>query len=153
MERQMADLNFLVKKFQKRIESLQTEIEETKKNLNVASGAIELLRREGVLGQQRLFTSPDMISDRFKDMSMTQAVENILKEKHPDKLSADDIYLELVSNGFQSDSHNLKGDVYSRLNRMNSSGKIISTKKAKGKMKRYFLPQKEGETKEEQKKE
>jgi len=143
MEGHMPDLNLLVKKFQERIESLQGELEGAKKNLTVVLEAIELLKREGVFGQQRLFKAPDMISDRFKDISMTQAIEDILRDKQPDKLSADEIYSDLIGNGFKSDSQNLKRDVYSRLNRMKNSGKIISTKKARGKMIKYFLPPKE----------
>jgi len=153
MEGHVSDLNLLLKKYRAQVESLQEQLSEASKNLNVVSEAIELLKREGGFGQQRLFETPNPISDRYKDMSMTGAIEDILRQNKPHKLSAEEIYSELVKNGFKSDSKDLKRDLYVRLYKMNKGGKIVTTKKVKGKLKKYFLLSGEGETKEEEKKE
>lgn len=153
MKEHMADLNGLAKKYREQIESLQNQLEEAKRKFTVVSEAIELLKREGIFDQEKLFEMPTVISDQYKDKSMTEAVEDILRVNQPEKLSVDVIYSELVKHGFKSESQNLKGDVYSRLNRMEKSSKLISTKRGEGKMKRYFLLRKEEETKEQNKKE
>ncbi len=148
MEEHMTDLNILAKKYREQIESLQNHLDEAKRKFTVVSDAIELLKKEGVFDQEKLFETPNVLSDQYKDKSMTEAVEDILKSNQPEKLSVDVIYSELLKHGFKSESQNLQRDVYSRLNRMEKSGKSISTKRGKGKKKKYFLPKKEEEIKD-----
>jgi hypothetical protein len=145
MQEHMADLSILSKKYQERVESLEKELQEAKRKFTVVSEAIELLKREGVFDQEKLFEIP--LTDRYRGKGMTEAIEDILKLAQPEKLSVDLIYSELVKNGFKSKSKNLKRDLYTRLFRLEEAGKLSSTKK--GGVKRYFLPKAEEEKNEE----
>ena len=148
---QETDLSILARKYQEQIQSLETELNEEKRKLTVVSEMIELLKREGIsYEQEKLFETSPVLSHRYKDMEMPEAIQDILKSREHEKLSADDIYNELVKNDFSSKSKNLKGDVYTRLSRMEKGHKLASTKKKKGHLKRYFLPKMEGEKNEDE---
>lgn len=146
MQEHMIDLSILGKKYQDRIDSLEKELQEAKRKFTVVSEAIELLKREGVFDQEKLFDIP--LTDKYRDMNMRKAIEDILKIAQPEKLSVDVIYSELVKNGFKSKSKNVKRDLYTRLFRLEESGRLNSTKK--GGVKRYFLPKAEEEKNEEE---
>jgi len=147
MKEHLTDLDVLAKRYQERITSLENELNEEKRKFNLVSETIALLRREGIFEQEKLFEAPTVLSDRYKDMSMREAIEEVLKSNQPQKLSVDVIYSELVKNGFKTKSQNLKRDLYTRLFRLEDAGKISSTKK--GGLKRYFLFAKdEGTSKE-----
>lgn len=143
----MIDLNVLAKRYKEQVDSLQGQIEEAKRKFVVVSEAIELLKREGVFDGEKLSQPPVALSDRYKDKSMPEAIEDVLQSNQPSKLSADAIYSHLVKNGFKSKSKNFKSDVYTRLNRMVKAGKLLSTKKGKGKVKKYSLPKKDDDKK------
>jgi hypothetical protein len=143
MKEHLIDLDILVKKYQDIIKSLEIQLEEAKRKFTVISEAIDLLGKEGIFDQEKLFKFPSVLDDRYKEMSMWRAIEDILKSNQNEKLSAEIIYSELIKHGFESKSKNLKGDVYSRLSRLEEKGKLNSTKK--GGIKRYFLPKKEEE--------
>jgi Fe2+ or Zn2+ uptake regulation protein len=106
------------------------------------------LRREGIFEQEKLFETPTVLSDRYKEMGMREAIEEVLKSNQPEKLSVDFIYSELIKNGFKSGSQNLKRDLYTRLFRLEEKGILHSIKK--GHTKKYFLPKTEGEKNEEE---
>jgi hypothetical protein len=137
MEEHLTELIILAKKYQERITSLENELNEEKRKFNLVSETIALLKQEGVFGQGILFETPPILSDRYKDMSMREAIEDVLKSHQPEKLSVDFIHSELVKNGFKSKSQNVKRDLYTRLFRLEEKGNINSTKK--GGIKRYFL--------------
>ena len=139
MEEHMADLNVLAKKYQEQVDSLQGQLDEARRKFTVVSEAIQLLKREGVFDQERLFQSPMVISEKYKDKTLSSAIEDVLRSNQPEKLSASFIHSELVKNGFSSDSKNIKRDVYTRLNRLEKSGKILSTKRGGKGNKKYFL--------------
>jgi len=142
----MTDLSLLAKRYQEQMQSLQTQIDEVKRKFTVVSETIELLQREGVFDKENPET-PIVVSDRYSDKSVPEAIEDILRLNQPNKLPAATIHLELLKYGFKSESKNFKGDVHSILNRMEKSGKILSAKRGKGK-KKYFLPKKEEEKKD-----
>lgn len=144
---EMDDLNILAKRYREQVDSLQVQLDETIRKLTVVSEAIELLKKEGVFDQEKLFQTPTLISEKYKDKSMSESIEDVLRSIHPEKIAANFIHSELVKNGFSSDSKNLKRDVYTRLNRMEKGGKILSTKKGKGKVKKYFLAKKDDDKK------
>lgn len=137
MEGNIRDLNALARKYQEQVDLLQGQLDEARKNLTVVSQAIDLLRREGNEGQEKLFNIPEVVSSRYKDASMSAAIKDILFQKKPEKLPAEIIYQELVKNGFKSNSTNMKRDLYTRLFRMVQSGILVSAKK--GKFKKYSL--------------
>jgi aspartate/glutamate racemase len=147
MKEHSIDLDMLAKKYQERITSLENELNEEKRKLNLVSEAITLLRREGIYEQEKLFENPTVSSDRYKDMSMKEAIEDILRSYQPEKLPVDLIYSDLVTNGFKSESKNLRRDLYSRLSRLEDDGILDSIKR--GRVKKYFLPKTEEEKKEE----
>lgn len=147
MQEHMADLSVMAKKYQERIEVLEKELQEAKRKLSVVSEAIELLRKEGIFEQEKLFETPPILSDRYKDKSMPDAIEDILRRAHPEKLSVDIIHSELLKNGFESKSQNLRRDLYTRLFRLEESGRLNSTRKSG--IKRYSLPKMEEQKTEE----
>jgi len=139
MKEHLVDLDVLAKKYQERITSLENELNEEKRKLSLVSEAITLLRKEGIFDQEKLFETPTVLSDRYKGMGMREAIEEILKSNQPEKLSVDIIYSELLKNGFNSGSKNLRRDLYTRLFRLEEKGILNSTRK-KGGIKKYFLP-------------
>jgi hypothetical protein len=144
----LTDLDVLAKRYQERITSLENELNEEKRKFNLVSETIALLRREGIFEQEKLFETPTVLSDRYKEMGMREAIEEVLKSNQPEKLSVDFIYSELIKNGFKSGSQNLKRDLYTRLFRLEEKGILHSIKK--GHVKKYFLPKTEGEKNEEE---
>jgi hypothetical protein len=146
MKEHMADLNILAKKYHELIESLENQLVEAKRKFTVVSEAIELLKKEGVFDQDKLFKIHPIISERYKDMSMKKAIEDILGSNEHKKLSAEDIHSELLKHCYESKSKNLKRDVYSRLFRMEENGILISIKEDG--RKKYLLPEKEVKEKE-----
>lgn len=149
MKEQIGDLSLLEKKFQEEIKALEDQLLETKRRLNIVVEAIELLKEGGTFNQDKLFVMPEILSDKYKDMSMRRAIEDILRSNHGKKLSAEFILSELKKNGFVSNSKNLKRDVYTRLFRLHKSGVLLSRKE--GGLKKYFI--KEEKVKEEVKNE
>jgi len=137
---QETDLSILARKYQERIQALENDLNEEKRKFNLVSEMIELLRKEGIsYEEEKLFDASTVLSHRYKDMSMTKAIFDILKSREHKQLSANDVYQGLVKNDFTSRSKNLKRDVYTRLLRLEQNEKIGSTKKKKGQPKRYFL--------------
>jgi hypothetical protein len=141
MDGEIRDLSSLEKKYQEQVDYLQKQLEEARTNLTVVSQALALLRKEGNSEQASLFEAPPVLSSKYKDSSLPAAIKDILLEKHPEKLSADTIYISLVQNGFKSNSQNMKRDLYTRLFRMAQAGILTSAKK--GKVKKYSLAKKE----------
>lgn len=143
---EMADLNVLANRYKEQVNSLQAQLGEAQRKLTVVLEAIELLKKEGIFGQEHLFQTPTVISSKYVDISLPGAIEDVLKSNHPQKISAGFIYSEIIKHGFTSNSKNIKRDVYTRLNRMEKGGKILSSKRG-GKGKKYFLSKKDEDKK------
>jgi hypothetical protein len=141
MEGNRMDLENLARKYQDQVDLLQRQMEEARGNLSVVMQALALLEKEGNGRQMALSVAPIVVSSKYKDMTMSEAIKDILAGKHPEKLSADTIYTALVQNGFKSKSQNMKRDLYTRLFRMAGQGILASAKK--GKVKKYSLAKKE----------
>lgn len=148
MEEHNGDLTILAKKYKDQVLALESQLAEAKRRLAVVTEAVELLTKEGIFEQTGLFPISAQISEKYKDMSMSQAIEVILESIPHHKASAKIILLELQKNGFRSSSKNFKRDVYTRLFRLEEKGKLIS-KKEKG-IKIYSLKSKEVMSSEEQ---
>lgn len=149
MQEQMADLGLLEKRFQDEIESLELRLSDARRKLNVVTEAIDLLKKEGVFDQDKLFSTTQIISDKYKDKVMKDAIEDVLKSAPGKKSSAEYVISELQRNGFVSKSKNLKRDVYTRLFRLQHRG-ILGARKEGG-LKKYFW--KEEKIEEDYKKE
>lgn len=147
MEEHTGDLSILAKKYKDQVLALENQLAEAKRRLAVVTEAVELLMKEGIFEQGGLFPISTPISEKYKDMSMSQAIEAILESTPLRKASARIILLELQKNGFKSASKNLKRDVYTRLFRLAQKGKLTS-KKEKG-IKIYSLMSKEENSSEE----
>ncbi len=139
MKEHMTDLNVLAKKYNDIIKSLEGQIDEARKKAAVVSEALELLKKEGILSQEKLFPdNPPVLSDEYKDLTLPDAVLDILGSM---KGGADDIFDQLMMHGFKSNSKDLRRDLYARLNRM--EGKGLITSKKEGRRKIYSLPKPE----------
>ncbi|HMK76435.1 MAG TPA: hypothetical protein VK568_09690 [Thermodesulfobacteriota bacterium] len=137
-----ADLELLAKQYGNLIQSLEKQLDEAKRKFAMVSEVIELLKKEGLYGQNKLFDVPTVLSDRYGEMSMWEAIQDILKSEHYKWASAEVIHAELLKNGFKSKSENLKRDIYSRLYRLEKDGALISRKESG--VKKYSLAKKEG---------
>lgn len=135
MSDQKMELEMLLKKYQDQVVSLQEQLTTAKNRLGVVSGALELLRTEGNPDQAALFQP--IVSDLYKNMSMTEAINNILKTSPASKVSSETILSELQKHGFHTESKNLKRDVFTRLWRLTKGGKL-GAKTEKG-IKKYYL--------------
>ena len=137
MDNQVKGLESLAEKYANEINDLQRKLEAAKNRYMVVSEALELLKKDGEADQVELF--PSLVSEKYKGMSMTDAIKDII-ESHPNnKVSADEVFSALKKHGFQSKSKNLKRDVFTRLYRQRKNGKLIC-RTEKG-IKKYFLPE------------
>lgn len=129
MKEQISELNQLLKKYKVEIENLEKQVKEKKERMNVLYEAIQLLQQER--GAQATLPSlslkAESISEKYKGLSMNGAILDILASS--DKyLSGQQIYDELIKNGFESASSDIKRDVYITIYRLEKSGKVITRK-------------------------
>ena len=142
MKDQTNVLNELIKKYKKSIENLEKQINETKNKMLIASNALKLLSQEGLFEPTPDIPSIDVsaisasISDKYKNVSLNKSIIDVLNNSNK-YLDGQEIYDELIKNGFQSKSSNIKRDVYVGLYRLNRDKKIIS-KQVEGK-KKYIM--------------
>ncbi len=140
MSNQGVDLELLSKKYLEQVNDLQEKLDEVKKRYTIVSEALELLRKDGDVDQKKLFQP--VISEKFKVMSMPDAIKNIIESNPNRKASAGEIHSELIKHGFQSNSTNIKRDVFIRLYRLRKSGKLLF-RSEKGIRKYYLVKTKE----------
>ncbi len=123
---QISGLNQLLKKYKSEIENLDKRIKEKKEKLNIVYEAIQLLQQEGVT--QSTFSSSsktESISEKYKGFSKNKAILDILSNS--DKyLSGQQIYDEMIKNGFESESSDLKRDVYITIYRLEKNRQVIT---------------------------
>jgi hypothetical protein len=136
---QISDLNELLKKYKSEIEKLEIRIKEKKERLNIVYEAIQLLRQEGVTQSSfSLSSKTESITEKYKGFSMNNAILDILS--HSDKyLSGQQIYDEMVKNGFKSLSSDMKRDVYITMYRLKKEG-TVTTKRHENR-KKYMVKQ------------
>ncbi len=134
---QMASLESLLTKYAEEIKDFQDKFDEAKKRYLVVSEALELLKKDGYTQQERLF--PDIISDKYKDISMTDAIKDIIQSNLTHRVSASEVFTALKKHGYQSKSKSMKRDVYVRLYRLRKNEKLIC-RTEKG-IKKYYLPE------------
>ena len=121
---QISDLNQLLKKYKSEIEKLEVRIKEKKERLNIVYEAIQLLQQEGVTQSSfSLSSKTESISEKYKGVSKNRAILDILSNSH-EYLSGQQIYDEMIKNGFESASSDLKRDVYITIYRLEKSGKV-----------------------------
>jgi Fe2+ or Zn2+ uptake regulation protein len=128
MKDQGSDLNQLIKKYKKTIIKLQTGIEETKRKMNTAYEALKLLEQEKMLKPTSYSFSfaTESVSEKYKDMGLNKAILNVLKDNKDKYFSGQEIYEELIKEGFKSNSTDVKRDVYIALYRLLKTNKIIA---------------------------
>ncbi|MEE9259940.1 MAG: hypothetical protein V3U40_02365 [Candidatus Scalindua sediminis] len=136
---QISDLNQLLKKYKSEIEKLEVRIKEKKERLNIVYEAMQLLQQEGVTESSFTVSSKTgSITEKYKGFSMNNAIFDILS--HSDKyLSGQQIYDEMVKNGFESLSSDIKRDVYITMYRLKKEGKVIT--KIHENRKKYMVKQ------------
>lgn len=133
----MASLELLLRKYTEEVNGLQDKLDEAKKRYMVISEALELLKKSGYTNQKRLF--PDIISDKYKDISMTDAIKDIIQSNLTHRVSAGEVFSALKKHGYQTKSKSIKRDVFTRLYRLRKNGKLIC-RTEKG-IKKYYLPE------------
>ena len=137
---QITSLNQLLKKYKSEIEVLEKQIKEKKGQLNVVYEAIQLLQQEGSMQSTlpSLSLKAEGVSEKYKGERLNNAIFDVLL--NTDKyLSGQEIYKEIVKNGFESASSDIKRDVYISLFRLAKSHKLIT--KVIENRKKYMIKQ------------
>ncbi len=139
MNTQIAGLNQLLKRYKSEIENLERLLREKKLKMNIVYEAIQLLQKEGVTQSAfSLSSKTESISEKYKGFSMNSAILDILSNS--DKyLSGQQIYDEMIKNGFESASGDIKRDVYITLYRLEKNGKVITRRHEN--RKKYMIKQ------------
>lgn len=119
---------------------LQVQRQEALKNAEVIQQAISLIKQRTDMPQTAQLPLPK-ISEKYKDMTMTDAIHDILK--HEENPNGSEVYERLTQNGFSSNSKNVKRDVYTRLYRLAVKEKKILASGSRGNL-RYSLPEVRG---------
>jgi len=136
---QATDLVELHKKYRELIVSYEKQIEDATKKMKVVEDAISLLEKEGILEQNLSSeTQPLVLSDKYIRMTLPEAIKEILSV---DSKTSEQIYDELMKNGFQTESSNFKSDLRTRLYNLSKDG-VINAVKVEGKKRqnKYSLP-------------
>ncbi len=130
MDKQASDLNQLLRKYKSEIENLEKQINERKQKANVAYEALKLLQQEGLAQYIRKASfGNDSISEKYKGLSINKAILSVLSNLKDRYLNAQEIYDEMIKNGFESASSDIKRDVYISIYRLEKGGKLNTIKK------------------------
>lgn len=138
MEVKQNDLQILIKRYNTTIGDLEEQLSDVKRKRDMVYETLKLLESEGITTQDRLFKNENAsIGGKYKNLRMKESVIDTFKSHPEDYLTGRYIYNELIKNGFQSNSKNIKRDVYIMLNKMKKDNIIIEN--TEGKLKRYKL--------------
>lgn len=124
---QITSLNQLLKKYKSEIEILEKQIKEKKGRLNVVYEAIQLLQQERSVQSAlpSLSLKAESISEKYKGKKLNDAIFDVL-DNSSSYLSGQEIYAEIIKNGFESASGDIKRDVYIGLFRLAKNHKLVS---------------------------
>ncbi len=144
MKEQMTEINQLIKKYRIEIDDLEKQLQKKKNKMSVLYEAMKLLEQERILQPTLSLSSADpsqsiieSLSDKYKNMSLNNSILDILSDKDA-FLNGQEIFDELMKNGYTSGSSNIKRDVYISLYRLNKEGKV--TMKISENRKKYLMP-------------
>lgn len=140
MQEQESDLDALIRKYQNTIDSLNIQVKDAKNKLEIARAALYLLKEEGKVNQKKLFEPiPIPVGDKYSNTKLKDAIIDVLKTHNEEKLTGVEIFKELIENGFNSKSANIRRDVYISLNRLRQDRKSNVSRLEEGNRKRYFI--------------
>ena len=125
MSEQTDELEALSARYGRQERELEDQLAEVKRLKQVVSEALSLLRGEVRPGPQGNL-KPSNVSEKYKAMSMTFAIKDILKTPQFQKASAAEIQSELQRHGYKTESKTPKRDVHTRLYRMERLGHVSS---------------------------
>jgi hypothetical protein len=111
-------LEALIKKYQYVIDTLGKQVDDAKNKLNIAQSALHLLQEEDIITKQNSFFKipPEKVSDKYAKTNLRATIRDVLVSHPEEYLNGQEIYDELIKNGFHSGSKNIKRDVYTALN-------------------------------------
>jgi Fe2+ or Zn2+ uptake regulation protein len=143
---QITGLNQLLMKYKSEIEDLETQIKKKKESLNIVYEALKLLQQEGsvqsTLPSLSIKAESISISEKYKGLGINKAIIAVLSNSKDNRyLSTQEIYDEMIKNGFKSASSDIKRDVYIAMYRLEKSRKVNTIKK--GNRKKYMIKQTE----------
>ena len=135
---QISSLNQLLRKYKVEIEILEKQVKEKKEKMNVLYEAVKLLQQEGSVQStlSSLSLKAESISEKYKGVSLNSAIFDVLSNSGS-YLSGQEIYDEIIKNGFESASGDIRRDVYITMYRLVKSGKV-KTKKHENR-KKYMI--------------
>ncbi len=126
---QITGLNQLLMKYKSEIENLETQIKKKKESLNIVYEALKLLQQEGsvqsTLPSLSIKAESISISEKYKGKKLNDAIFDVL-DNSGSYLSGQEIYAEIIKNGFESASGDIKRDVYISLFRLAKNHKLIT---------------------------
>ncbi len=141
MKEQVSDLNQFLMKYKAEIENLEKQVKEKKEKLKVIYEALDLLQQEGVTNLS-MPSKTESISEKYKGLSLNKAILSILSDSNG-YLSGHEIYSDLIKNGFESGSGDIKRDVHINLYRLEKDHKVIAKKQDNRKIYMLKHPEKD----------
>ncbi len=137
MNEQMNEINQLLKRYRLEIEILEKQLKAKKEKINTLYETIKILEEEKIIQPSLSQSASESISDKYKDISMNKAIIDLLSDS--DKfLDGNEVFNELMKNGFVSASSNIKRDVFIALYRLDKKN-MITSKKMENR-KKYIVP-------------
>lgn len=130
----MDTIELLTTRYKTKLSELEEEAKTIRTKLDTLIEVAKMAKEEGFTPkQEELYRTSSSVPvvGKYSKMSMTEAIIDILNI-HPDILG-NDIYQELLRNGFTTVSKHLKQDMYKRLGAMRVSDKIEYNAARKGK--------------------
>ena len=127
----MNDIQILISKYQNRLKELEAQVTEVKVKLGILAEFSQDLQQAGIPeNPQSSAQQPTaVISERYSKMSMTHAIMDVLMNHA--ELTAKEIQSDLLSNGYESASKTLRGDIYRRLKGLSDDGRVTMIKEGK----------------------
>jgi hypothetical protein len=140
------DIEKLIERYQHKIVKKEAELNELRANLESAQQTLKLLLAEGLVHQEEIPGIQNRavrkapikpIDDKYTDTSLPDAIVDIL-EGTTKTMSGVEIYRKVMLHGFNSDSSNIKRDVFVNLYRLTKKGRIGQTEEES--IKKYYIP-------------
>lgn len=129
---QPEELKLLLMKYMNELKELEMKTNNIKHKILITTEVLKLVKQEGILKQNELFASPSLpISRKYKNMTMRQAIMSVFKLHPGEYLSTEEVYTEVMRNGFRSKSKNVRRDLSIRLSKFTINEHILEAVKIK----------------------
>lgn len=114
------------------MENLEKQLSEKKQKMETLYETIKLLRDAYPPTEEKLSKTlptkkslPESLTNKYSDMSLRESIFDILKSQNEAYLNGQEVYDELIKNGFSSNSQDIKRDVHQLLYKLRKADKLV----------------------------